>query len=224
MPTNHERIQEILKQAQPYAVLSDAERAALAPSCRELHLEPHEVLLHDGAVPTCAYILAQGVLTRSLVTADGKSVLLNYTRPITSFACASLFGSGSHLGVIEAAAPSLVVTVPGDALERLVASNPDFAVAMVHNLARSSIRQTEALYDLMFPVPVRVARLLCRRADKTGSVELDMSKASLAEMLGTVPETLSRALATLRREGLIEVDGRTMCINDLGKLRIYAQL
>ena len=224
MPTNHVCVRAALEQTLPYAALSPAELDALAQRCREVCLEPHEVLLHDGDVPTCSYILVEGALTRSLVTADGKSVLLNYTRPVTSFACACLLNSSPHLGVIEAAAPSQVVAVPGDAIERLVAENPAFASAMVRKLAGSSVRQTEALYDLMFPVPVRVARLLCRRADRSGSVELDMSKASMAEMLGTVPETLSRALATLRREGLIEVEGRTMRIGDLPKLHVYAQL
>ena len=224
MSTNHARVYAALKQAAPYAALKPEELEALADRCREVHLEPHEVPLHDGDVPTCSYILVEGALTRSLVTADGKSVLLNYTRPVTSLCCACLLNSSPHLGVIEAAAPSLVAAVPGDANERLISENPAFASAMVRKLASSSVRQTEALYDLMFPVPVRVARLLCRRADRSGSVELDMSKASMAEMLGTVPETLSRALTTLRREGLIEVEGRTMRIGDLGKLHIYAQL
>ena len=195
MPINHAHVHAVLEQTAPYAALTPGELDFLAQRCREIRLEPHEVLLHDGVVPTCSYILAEGALTRSLVTADGKSVLLNYTRPVTSFGCACLLNASPHLGVIEAAAPSLVIAVPGDALEQLIAKNPAFAGAMVRKLAGSSVRQTEALYDLMFPVPVRVARLLCRRADRSGSVELDMSKASMAEMLGTVPETLSRALA-----------------------------
>jgi len=224
MPANCARIREALEQTQPYASLSAGELDALAPRCREIRLEPHEVLLHDGDVPTSSFILLEGALTRSLVTADGKTVLLNYTRPVTSFACASLFERTPHLGLIEAAVSSLVVAVPRDAIESLVESSSAFAVAMVHKLARSSVRQTEALYDLMFPVPVRVARLLCRRADEAGSVTLDVSKASLAEMLGTVPETLSRALATLRREGLIEVDGRAVRVCSLDKLHTYAQL
>lgn len=224
MPVNYARALAALEQVAPYNALDRADLEQLAQGCRELHLEPHEVLLHDGDIPTCTYVLVEGALTRSLVTPEGKSVLLSYTRPVTSFACSCLFAHGSHLGVIEAAEPSTVIVVPGEQIKRLVAESPSFAVAMVHRLASSSTRLTASLYELMLPVPVRVARFFFRHADKEGSVELEMSKGSLAEMLGTVPETLSRALATLRREGLIESDGRTVRVVDLDKLRTFAQL
>ena len=51
-----------------------------------------------------------------------------------------------------------------------------------------------------------------------------MTKTSLAEMLATVPETLSRALGTLRSSGLVQTDGRTVRVLDETGLREYAQL
>ena len=78
--------------------------------------------------------------------------------------------------------------------------------------------------DRLYPVPVRLARLLCRRLEGSGSVELEMTKTSLAEMLATVPETLSRALGTLRSSGLVQTDGRTVRVLDETGLREYAQL
>ena len=49
-------------------------------------------------------------------------------------------------------------------------------------------------------------------------VDLGMSKAELASALGTVPETLSRAFARLRDEGLIEVRAREVLVLDVGGL------
>ena len=51
-----------------------------------------------------------------------------------------------------------------------------------------------------------------------------MSRAALAEMLATVPETLSRALGVLKRHGMVEVSGRHVRVLDEAALRSYAQL
>jgi CRP/FNR family transcriptional regulator len=59
-------------------------------------------------------------------------------------------------------------------------------------------------------VPGRLAAyvlLLDDRQGGTGRIELDLAKGQLANLLGTMPETLSRILARLAREGLLESTG-----------------
>ncbi|MBU4330119.1 MAG: helix-turn-helix domain-containing protein, partial [Acidobacteria bacterium] len=50
-------------------------------------------------------------------------------------------------------------------------------------------------------------------------VELPVKKTELAQMLGTVSETLSRNLAQLQEDGQIEVDGKNIRIIDCASLR-----
>ena len=60
-------------------------------------------------------------------------------------------------------------------------------------------------------VPARLASYLLYMSERQrdmGLLELDVPKALLANFLGTIPETLSRILAKMTQEGLIEVDGR----------------
>jgi CRP-like cAMP-binding protein len=42
------------------------------------------------------------------------------------------------------------------------------------------------------------------------TVTLELSKGQLAARLGTIPETLSRTLASLKREGILKVNGQTI--------------
>jgi CRP/FNR family transcriptional regulator len=45
-----------------------------------------------------------------------------------------------------------------------------------------------------------------------------MRKNELAEAIGTVPETLSRAFARLKAEGILEVDGNRVTVLDVRAL------
>lgn len=221
-----EDVAQILGGTPTYGALSEPALRGLAGECRVLELAPREVLLHDGCVPPGAYVLARGLLTRSLVDAQGRSVLLNRTRPVAAFATACALDGSPHLGVIEAQEESEVVLVPLAPLKHALAENPAFSLAMVESLAHSSVHQTRAIRELMFPVPVRLARLLCRAAGEDGCVPADLTRADMAEMLATVPETLSRALGTLCTAGYVETSGRggAVHVRDAAALRAYAHL
>lgn len=218
-----QKIREILASTKPFCVLSPQGVEKLAASCHLCHLPADAVLLNDGELTENAYILATGHLHRSLVTPEGRKFTVNDTFPVKSFALVAAIGNCKHQGVIEAIEDSEIVAVPGKAILDVVACEPDFAVAIAKRLSSSSIRQTEALKDLMYPVPIRLARLIFRGMDRDGVYELTSSKAALAEILATVPETLSRAFGTLKDEGLIKVDRRTIRVLDAGRLREYAQ-
>jgi CRP-like cAMP-binding protein len=84
----------------------------------------------------------------------------------------------------------------------------------------SSVVQT-----LTLDVPARLARYIFQRALASGQptphgleLDLGMRKNELAEAIGTVPETLSRAFARLKAEGILEIDGNRVTVLDVRAL------
>ncbi|MCX5853557.1 MAG: helix-turn-helix domain-containing protein, partial [Deltaproteobacteria bacterium] len=66
-------------------------------------------------------------------------------------------------------------------------------------------------------VPVRLATYLLYLSNKSRNaddVDLDISKGQLASLLGTIPETLSRILGKMTRQGLIRSQGSRISILD----------
>ncbi|MEK7826306.1 MAG: helix-turn-helix domain-containing protein, partial [Thermodesulfobacteriota bacterium] len=65
-------------------------------------------------------------------------------------------------------------------------------------------------------VPGRLAKYLLYLGgrDGNGTVALDVSKGQLAALMGTIPETLSRVLANVTRQGLIRARGAQIRILD----------
>jgi CRP/FNR family transcriptional regulator len=61
------------------------------------------------------------------------------------------------------------------------------------------------------------------KAEKGVTVcRLKYSKKELAALLGTIPETLSRALSFLKHQGLITEKDKSIVIPDTGKLRNFS--
>jgi CRP/FNR family transcriptional regulator len=70
-------------------------------------------------------------------------------------------------------------------------------------------------------VPGRLASYLIYLSDRVGGgalLELDIPKTLLANLLGTIPETLSRILARMTAKGLLDVEGRKITLRDRKRL------
>jgi CRP-like cAMP-binding protein len=70
-------------------------------------------------------------------------------------------------------------------------------------------------------VTERVAGFLLRENHRTGALVLELpgTRDELGAHVGTVREQMSRALSQLKREGVIDLDGRRVRITDLERLR-----
>ncbi len=65
--------------------------------------------------------------------------------------------------------------------------------------------------------------LLSREKGDAEQVSLEVSKGQLASLLGTIPETLSRILAKMGKQGLIEVNGLNIILRDPDGLEDLAE-
>ena len=114
--------------------------------------------------------------------------------------------------------------MPTAALRNAMVSSTAFSVSMSNRLA-------EASYDLMSTMQVqfqlsgtqRVAHYLTRLAPDDAErweIRLDIDKQTIAAQLNLTPETLSRILSQLTREGMIQPRGRRgMVLSELSRLR-----
>lgn len=214
---------DVLAGVSPFSLLNEDELGRLVAASRVVRLASHEVLVDDGEIIDTSFVLVEGHMKRHLVVEHGRRMLLNDTYPVTPFAFAASHTLTPHVGRIEAAQASTLVAVPASSIDDLLGGNAAFARSMVGMLARSSARQTQTLLELMYPVPVRLARYIVRNA-RDGVCDPALSKSALAEMLGIAPETFSRSLATLCEKAGVARDGNLIRIVDERKLREYAGL
>ena len=108
--------------------------------------------------------------------------------------------------------------IPRDAFLDLIRNQPEVALRLIAALSSRLRTFASLIEDLSLKgVTERVAAHLLSLALEGGSgqtVDLGISKGELAEAMGTVPATLSRAFQQLTRAGAIETKGRRVVIKD----------
>lgn len=202
----------------------DAVRA-LADAARVEEVARGAHLVTEGDPAARLGVLVTGKARVYHLGADGREVTFENVGPGDPLAAVAALAGGRYPANIDAATPGTVAWLDRGDVLAMLESDPAVARDMVVDLAGRLVGFTAFATTLSLDVPQRLARYLFQRALSAGrataeglSVDLGMSKAELAASLGTVPETLSRALGRLRDDGLIAVRGRSVVVHDVGAL------
>jgi CRP/FNR family transcriptional regulator, dissimilatory nitrate respiration regulator len=171
-----------------------------------------ELIFSEGQEATGFYILIVGRVKVAKLAPDGKEQILHILGSQEPFGEVPVFAGERFPANAEAMEESKVLFLPREEFIQLIKNEPSVAMNMLALLSRR-LRQFSSLIENLSlkGVPARLASYLLymsQRQRDMGVLELDVPKALLANFLGTIPETLSRILAKMSQEGLIEVDGR----------------
>ncbi|MCF8061889.1 MAG: Crp/Fnr family transcriptional regulator [Deltaproteobacteria bacterium] len=173
------------------------------------------------------YVVLSGRVKVFKLSMEGKEQTLHLFGPGEPFGEVALFAGRRFPANAEALEESRILFFPREAFAGLIRQNPSVAMNLLALLSVRLRRFTALIEDLSLKeVPGRLsAYLLYLSRQRQGGTDLalDVTKAQLASLLGTIPETLSRILGRMSRQGLIESDGRRIRILDLEGLESLAE-
>lgn len=187
-------------------------------------------LFRKGEPARGVYILVRGRVEIYRSTADGREQVIHSETPVQSVAELPVFDGGVYPASGRTAEESELFFLSMDDFQRLYREYPQIADAVIRNLGkrlRSLVTVVEKVS--LRSIPSRVAKTLIDRAESLrvdqdgGSFELRGTQSDLAHELATSRESVARALGSLRREGVISTEGRTITIHSLETLRNIAQ-
>ena len=177
-----------------------------------------EYLFHEGSKAEGFYIVQSGAVNVHRVGAGGKEQVLHVFRSRESFAEATLATDMAYPAEARATEPTVVVLVPKAEFIGLLRGRPELALRMLGAMSLHLHQLVTLVDDLTLKdMETRLANWLLQRcprpiSDAPAVVLLDQTKRVLAGEMGATSETLSRALAKLREQGLLEVDGNVLTV------------
>lgn len=219
-------LKSILRESSLFAELGSQELDIVVDACATKRLKKGETLFREGSPAQGFYIVQSGAICLSRLSFEGKEQVISVFKPVTCFAEASLTTLDTYPANAVALEPSQVILVRKDKFREIIKAQPDVALSMLGSMSIHLKHLVQMIDDLKFKqIECRLANWLARNIansdDAPSIVDLPMSKKLLASQLGVTSETLSRAFARFRNEGIIEVDGRHITIKDPAALSKY---
>ena len=184
------------------------------------------VLFRAGDEPAALHFVLSGRV-RVARRIDSGSSVLHFEEAGGVLGEIPVFGGGPYPATATAAETVRCAVLTSDAVERLLAEEPEFARFALRRIAHRARTVLERLDELSdYSVTARVAGYLLARSQAATGNDLDLgaSQAALAERLGTVREVVVRSLRALCVEGAIQRVGRSrFTIVDERRLRELAR-
>jgi CRP/FNR family transcriptional regulator len=214
-----------MRECRLWRAASDDAVLALARRAQVRDVPRGTTLAVEGDPAEDFSVLVTGRARVFYLAADGKQITFETVEAGQPLAAVAALAGGRYPANIETSTPATLATLPRAALFELLAEEPDVAAGLIADLASRVVHFTSVVQTLSLDVPSRVARYVLERALKAGTpssrgleTDLGMRKGELAMALGTVPETLSRAFARLKEDGVMEVNAQRVTVFDMRAL------
>jgi CRP/FNR family transcriptional regulator, dissimilatory nitrate respiration regulator len=140
---------------------------------------------------------------------------------------AAIFDSMVYPASCMALEKSALVRISRDGILDLIRKHPELALKMMSGYSKRLRQFVARIEELSLKdMKARLAGYLLANSNvENGETvfRLRHSKKELSSLLGTIPETLSRALAFLKQNKLITEAGNKITIPDAEKLRVFSE-
>jgi CRP/FNR family transcriptional regulator len=230
MAVSRDHIEAAMADHDFFGGISSEARDALIELGRVEKESTGTILFQHGDSYRGFYLLLEGTVHIYRLSPEGRMLVLHVIRPGESFAEVPLFEEHqdpTYPATAETLQDSTLLFFPAEAFLSFVDANPRSALHMLGQMSkrlREAVRQLDAVS--LQDVQERLARHLVEQVPTVSddpetppTVELDIPKSVLAAELGTVPETLSRALRSLEDKNLIRSEASEIAITDVRGLR-----
>ena len=200
-----------------FSALDGAAVEALVRRCLTIRRRRGAMLFSPMEPAERLFVVLEGRVKLYKLSPGGDEQILHMYGPGNAFAEAAVLAGGTYPAFAEAAEDCTLLAIDRRELRRAIRTNPDLAMGMLAGLSAKLHEFNRLIEELSLKeVPARLAGVLLRMADEAGgpTFRLRQTKRELAAQIGTVAETLSRALAKLKDAGFIRVRGGEITILD----------
>ena len=206
-----------LRRVPLFSDLSEGDLVRFAEVTREREYPRNSVILFEDDPGDSLYIVSTGQVKVVLIGEDGREVILSVLNDGDFFGEMSLIDDEPRSAHVIAMKDSRLLVLRRDDFQQQINQHPSIAVKLLRVLVQRLRRADAKIGGLvLLDVNGRVAKLLLDLADEGGGPKITrkLTHHTIAQMIGSSRETVSRAMRELSDRGLVEVTRREITIKN----------
>jgi CRP-like cAMP-binding protein len=218
-------VETTLQKVPLFSQLGPPDLARVLEVARERAYPKNSVILFEDDPGDALYVVKQGQVKVVLIGEDGREVILSVLGEGDFFGEMALIDDEPRSAHVIAMSDSTLLVLRREDFQGLLMQTPGIALAMLRELTRRLRRVDEKVGSLvLLDVNGRVARLLLDLAEEAGGERITrrLTHHTIAQMIGSSRETVSRTMRELVDKGFIEVSRRDIVIRDRSALESAA--
>ncbi len=222
-------IDRLMRRTHLFSALDDRQFVEVRRSMRLLTLVEGERLFDFGQKAERFYMVYTGQVKLFRVSPDGNEKVIEIARPGKLFAEAVMFMERRHYPVSTAALePSQVCSFDNRTFQELLFQSTDLCLALLADMSmRLHARLNEIDHLTLQNATYRVVHYLCELLPESDHhetvIDLTTPKNVIASQVSIKPETFSRILHNLVKDGIVTIQGRQVLVHDLERLRRFGR-
>lgn len=222
MSQNNASTTQILKATPLFAALDDSEINSLAARCGIQSFSTGQILFSEGETCKGLYIVVSGRVRIFKTSLGGREQVLSIEGAGASVAELPVFDGGKYPASASALEQTEGLFISRSDLRAICMERPEVSLKLLQVVGARLRRLVGIIEELSFTtVRHRLISWLLRQASQEGQptnrgvvLTLNASHQEIAAQIGTVRELVSRNLARLQAQSLIEMNGRQITIVD----------
>ena len=183
---------------------------ALRPHLALYDFERGDLICTQGAPAETLYVLVKGKVKVYTTSAEGKSLILSFKKPLDLFGDIEYVHRANLLNTVEAVTPVSMIGVNDRWLRACASDHAPLLQFMLETIAGKFYQMANAMsFNLMHPVEVRLASYLLSVSFDEADAPLEAATGAIpltdtANLIGTSYRHLNRVIRQFAAEGLIE--------------------
>lgn len=169
--------------------------------------EPGQYLYQAGDDSDTLYLLQKGLVQIYRISASGKEQYIRQLESGDFIGESGLFSQQHFNRYVKAEEPTTVCSIQRDVFKELLLMNPEIALALLEefsNRLNASEQQTTWITSESTSDRLSAYLLEAYKQQQSLSIEIPSTKKQLASFLGMSPESFSRSLTKLTKEGIVK--------------------
>lgn len=217
---------DVLRAVPLFRHLSDQEAQALSGLLRERHFHRGAVLVTQGEPGDAMFLIAHGQVKVAVFAEDGREVILSVLASGGFFGEMALLDDEPRSAHVIAMTDAKLLQLRREDFQARLRASPELGAALLKEMTRRLRRADETIASMaLLDVNGRIAHLLLELAREEGGQRITrkMTHATIAQMVGSSRETVSRTMRSLAVQKVIAVNRREIVLLAPDQLRIAAQ-